>query len=99
MLATVCVAQRRGFGFLLLVTCLEVVKGFTGYFSDFKMVFFVLLVGVFSVHPKLKPGTILGGLVAGSVVLALGAFWSATKDELSIIRKRAQRGAGHCRSH
>ena len=79
VLATVCVAQRRGFGFLLLVTCLEVVKGFTGYFADFKMVFFVLLVGVFSVHPRLKPGTILGGLVAGSVVLALGAFWSATK--------------------
>ena len=79
VLATVCVAQRRGFGFLLLVTCLEVVKGFTGYFSDFRMVFFVLCVGVLSVHPKLKPGIILGGLVVGSVALALGAFWSATK--------------------
>ena len=79
VLATVCMAQRRGFGFLLLVTCLEVVKGFTGYFADFKMVFFVLFVGVFSVHPKLKPGIILGGLMVGSVALTLGAFWSATK--------------------
>ena len=79
VLANVCVAQRRGFGLLLLVTGLEVVKGFTGYFADFRMVLFVLFVGVFSVHPKLKPGTILAGLVVGSVALTLGAFWSATK--------------------
>lgn len=81
VLTSVCVALRRGFGFLLLVVSMQAVIGFTGYFSDFKMVFFVLLVGVFSVHPKLKPGTVLAGLVAGSVVLGLGAFWSATKKD------------------
>ena len=81
VLASVCVAHRRGLSFLLLVIGLQVVLGFTGYFSDFKMVFFVLLVAVFSVHPKLKPGTILAGLVTGSVVLTLGAFWSATKKD------------------
>ncbi len=79
VLASACTAQRSGFGYLLLVICLEVVKGFTGYFGEFQMVLFVLLVGIFSVRPKLKLGTICAGLVVASIVLTLGAFWSAVK--------------------
>jgi hypothetical protein len=81
VLATVCIAQSRGFGLLLLVISLEVVKGITGYFSDFKMVFLVLFVAVFSARQKLKPGLVVAGLAVGGVALTLGAFWSATKGD------------------
>ena len=81
VLACVCSAQRRGYGYLMLVVCMEVIKGFSGYFGDFKEVFFVLLVGTISGRSKLSARTILPGLVAASVALALGVFWSAVKQD------------------
>ena len=52
-LACVCAAQGRGYGYLLVVMMfLETVKGFTGYFSDFKLVFFVLILAVFFCTPR-----------------------------------------------
>ena len=56
VLASICLAQRRGYGYLLIVTCLEIVKGFTGYFSDFRLVFFVLLVAIFWRGQNSVPG-------------------------------------------
>src|SRR5437763_7343505 len=53
VLTCVCIAQRRGFKYLLFVTGLEVVNGFLGFFSNFKEVFFVVLLGVFCTRPKL----------------------------------------------
>lgn len=81
VLTCVCMAQRRGFKYLLLVACLEIVRGFTGYFSDFKTVLFVILVGLFSARPKLGPRSVLAGLAVAMVLLLLGAWWSAIKKE------------------
>src|SRR5262249_7605852 len=70
MLACVCTAQRRGFGYLLIVTGLQVVKGFAGYFGDFRIVFFVLIVAIFGVRLKLRPLTLLTGMaVTGTLLL------------------------------
>ena len=81
MLACVCTAQRRGFGYLLIVTGLEVVKGFSGYFGDFRIVFFVLIVAIFAVRTKLRPGTVLIGIAVGGTLLLMAIWWSAIKNE------------------
>ncbi len=73
-------AQRRGFGYLLAVTVLEVVNGFTGYFSDFRLVFFVLIVATFAGGPRLSPRRVFFGSGIIVVLLILGAWWSAIKD-------------------
>jgi O-antigen polysaccharide polymerase Wzy len=80
VLAYVCVAQRRGWGYLLLVASFEFFKGF-GFFADFKEIFIVLLVSVAAAKPRLRPSTVLTCLLLAGIVLPLGAFWSAIKIE------------------
>ncbi len=80
VLACVCTARRRGYAYLVFVIGFEMVRGFTGFFADFKDVFFVLLVGIFAARPKLKLGGVVAGLAVVSVLLVLGAFWSAVKE-------------------
>ena len=84
VLTCACTAQRRGFKYLLFVMCLEVVKGFTGFFSDFKEVFFVVLLGIFSTRPKLDVRSMIAGFAVCSVVVTLGVFWSAIKDDYRV---------------
>ncbi len=81
VLAAVCTAQRRGYKYLLFVVCLEVVKGFTGYFAEFKEVFLVVLMGIFSSRPKLDGRNIIAGFAVCGAVLFLGSFWSAIKTD------------------
>ena len=80
-LTCVCTAQGRGFKYLLFVVCLEVVRGFTGFFSDFKEVFFVVFMGIFSARPKLDIRSMIAGFAVCSAVLVLSAFWSAIKTD------------------
>jgi len=81
VLACVCLARRRGYSYLAIVALFEVIEGFTGYFSDFKSVFLVLLVAIFSIRQKMTPRKILAGLVIGGILLTLGAWWSAVKSD------------------
>jgi hypothetical protein len=78
LLACVCSGQRRGYGYLAVIAGLEVVKGFTGYFGEFKSVFVVLLIGMFSIRP-IRPIQFLFGSVVGVTLLLLASFWSAVK--------------------
>jgi hypothetical protein len=80
VLAYVCVAQRRGWLYLLLVASLEFFKGF-GFFADFKEIFVVLFVAVLAASHRFRPSTVLACLVLAGIVLPLGAFWSAIKIE------------------
>ena len=81
LLAGVCMAQWRGFGYLLTATFLEVLKGFSGYFSDFRMVFFVLIVATFSGRSKLLSRRTFVAMGVGIALLMLGAWWSAIKRD------------------
>lgn len=81
VLACVCMAQQRGYAYLAMVACLEVVQGFTGYFSGFRIVFYVLLLGVFSARSKVRLGTIIAGLAVAGTLLLMGIWWSAIKGE------------------
>jgi hypothetical protein len=81
ILTCVCVTQRRGFTYLTIVVLFELITGFTGFFADFKEVFYVVLVALFSVRPKISLGNMVWGLVLAGVLLTLGAFWSAVKND------------------
>ena len=63
----------------MLVSGVAVIQGLIGFFGDFKDVFIVILIGLFAVKSKLRPGNILTGIVVATFLLILGAFWSATK--------------------
>jgi len=81
ILACACTAQRRGFGYLLIMTGLEVVRGFSGYFGDFRIVFFVLIVSIFSAPTKHRPRILLIGSAVGGTLLLMAIWWSAIKNE------------------
>lgn len=81
VLASICMTRRRGYAYLLIVTCLEVVKGFAGYFADFKLVFFVLVAAAFAGGSRLSSGRIFFAAAAATVLLILSVWWSAIKTE------------------
>jgi hypothetical protein len=81
VLTYVCMSRRRGWQYVLLVASFEVVKGFAGFFSDFKEVFVVLLVAIAAASNKLSARTALTGAVVAGIALTAGAFWSAIKTD------------------
>jgi hypothetical protein len=81
VLTSICVTQRRGYSYLLIVISLEVIKGFTGYFGDFKWVFLVVVVAIFAGGAKLGWERIFAAAAAAAVLLVLSVWWSAIKTE------------------
>jgi hypothetical protein len=81
VLTGICVSQRRGYSYLLIVICLEVIKGFTGFFADFKSVFLVVVVATFAEGAKLGKERIFAAGAAAAVLLVLSVWWSAIKTE------------------
>ena len=81
VLTCVCITHRSGYKYLLLIVCAEVISGFSGYFGDFKEVFFIVLLGLFATIDKMNVRTIVIGVVVCTVVMILGVFWSAVKDD------------------
>ena len=79
--AFVCMVQRRGFIYLVLVTLFELLKGLSGFFSDFKEIFFVILVVLVAANPRLKPRVVVACLLLSGVLLTLGAIWSVIKTD------------------
>ena len=62
--------------------CLEVVKGFMGYFSEFKEVFFVVLLGIFSTRPKLDVRSMIAGFPGVQRSCDSGSFLVGDKGGL-----------------
>jgi hypothetical protein len=81
VLTCVCVGQWRGFKYLLLVVGFQVVIGFTGFFSGYKYVFVVALVGILSVRRRLKASAIVTGAAVCVVLVVMSAFWSGIKND------------------
>ncbi len=81
LFAYAILARRRGYSLLALAVGLEVVVGFTGFFSGFKDIFFVFLV----VYLMARPGFSLANVarVAGFVaaLFFLGALWMSVRGE------------------
>lgn len=82
MLTCVCFAQQQGrIKYWLPIVVIEVIKGFTGFFGDFRLVFFVVLLGIASAAPRLRASTLLAGAVAAIWLIVISAWWSAIKTE------------------
>jgi hypothetical protein len=79
LLSYVCLSLKRGFSYLLIASGIEVAIGFTGYFGDFRVLFFVLFVAFASARPKLKFSSVVAITVTAAIALVLSAFWSAVK--------------------
>jgi hypothetical protein len=75
------IEQRRGYGFLAVVTLVETAIGLLGFFSSFKSVFFFLLIAAMT-SPLAMRGRRLGMTLAVAVVLFFfGVVWTAIKAE------------------
>jgi hypothetical protein len=81
LLAYVCLLQKRGFSYFLVAVGIEIAIGFTGFFSEFKEVFYVLFVAFASVRPKLNFRSVAVIGLTAAVALVFSAFWSSIKME------------------
>jgi hypothetical protein len=81
LLAYVCLSQKRGFSYLLGAVGIEVAIGFTGFFGEFRNVFFALFAAIVSARPKVNFSSIVSIIVAATFALLLSAYWSAIKKD------------------
>ena len=81
VLAYVCVRRNQGYGFLAVAILLEIVVGFTGFFGEFRNVFFALFVALAAARPRLTFRSLLILLAAVTAALILSSFWSAIKKD------------------
>jgi hypothetical protein len=72
---------RRGLGWLAVIVVFELVLGMSGFFSDFRLVLFVLMGAAMAAQRKLHArGMVL--LAMGAVMgLLLAVFWSEVKKD------------------
>jgi len=91
-LAVIVIIQRRGYVFLASAFMFEIVMGFMSYFSDFRQVFFVLVIAALTARPKVNLRAVLIALPILGAVLVLLAGWSVVKTEY---RGYLNEGSGH----
>jgi len=71
----------RGGKFMLAAVMVEIIIGFSGLLSDFRGVFIYLAMAAIAARIAVGPIAIIGGVIWFSVLLALGLFWTAVKNE------------------
>jgi len=74
-------SRRRRYDLLALAVALEIVFGFTGFFSAFKEIFFALLIAYLTARPRF--GARNAATVAGFIgaVMALGVLWMTVRGD------------------
>jgi hypothetical protein len=81
VLAYVCLSQRRGLSYFLAATGAELLLGFSGFFAEFKEVFYVLFIAFAAARPKLNFRAIAAITITVVVALLCSTFWSAIKED------------------
>ncbi|MBI3316628.1 MAG: hypothetical protein HYZ85_01310 [Candidatus Omnitrophica bacterium] len=81
LLAYTIIAKRIGAYFLILAVLMEVIVGVTGFFSDFKQVFFVLFVVMWTVGYRMTPKNTIRTLAIAVLVFFMGVVWTSVKTE------------------
>ena len=81
-LLAVCVfTKKRGYFLLWSVVGVEVIIGFSGYFSGFKQVFFVLTVAYLTMGKKLRGTRLFFVAAICAIVFSLSVVWMAVRDD------------------
>jgi hypothetical protein len=91
ILAVTTLVQKKGYGFLLAAIAFEILLGFTSFFSDFRVVFFVLLVAYLMVRPRISARMIASVAMVSSLLICLAVIWSVVKTDY---RNYQNRGTG-----
>jgi hypothetical protein len=81
ILAYSTIEQRSGYIFLVVIMCIEVTVGVLGFFSDFKSVFFLVLVVAMTSPFALRGRRLAISLVSALALFFFGVVWSAIKVE------------------
>lgn len=67
--------------YLFIAFGLEFVMGIGGYFSDFKTVFFVLVLALAAAGRQVSWGRVLAAVGLGALLFLVGVIWTAVKNE------------------
>jgi hypothetical protein len=81
LLAYIVLARRQGYPYLIISIVFEVVTGFGGFFSGFKTVFFIVLIGTLTARIRLTRGTTWAIALLIVPLLYLLVAWSAIKTD------------------
>ena len=81
VLAVTVLVQRRGYPLLALAFGMELIAGFTSFFSEFRLVFFVFALAFLTARSRLKQRTVLVLMVVFAAVLTISAMWSLVKGD------------------
>jgi hypothetical protein len=81
LLVYAVVLQRRHYGLLGVAVGLEVVSGFIGFFSEFKSIFYILLLVLPASGMVIKGWRLFPTLILTLLVLGFSIFWTAIKPE------------------
>ena len=73
--------KQRNYGLLWLTVGLEVVIGFSGFFSGFKQVFFVLAVAYMSIGVRLRGRQLAFVGIIILMVFSLGVVWMTIRED------------------
>lgn len=81
LIAALVFESARGYGWLILVSVLEMVSGLSGYFSSYKEAFFVMLIAMASSHRLPSVRVWIFGITAILAVVWVSLVWTVSKKE------------------
>jgi hypothetical protein len=81
LLAATVFGLQRGYGWLILAVSVELVNGITGFFSDYKEAFFIVLIALASGREKLNAKLMIAGGTVMVLVIWFSLVWTAIKPE------------------
>lgn len=81
VMAVTILYKREGVIWLILATVLEVIVGFSSFFSEYRHVFFVLGLAIFTSAPRIKRSSLVMVALVFVVVILFSVFWSIIKLE------------------
>lgn len=82
-------SRKTGFLIFAAAFVFEFTAGI-GFFSEFKTVFFITLLGVLAARPRISMGTVTLGLTAVVVLMMFGAAWTIVKPQYRSILSEDQ---------
>lgn len=81
MFAYTVLSQRRGYTALALIFAAEILIGFLGFFSQFKVILMIFLLAALAAPSALKGVRLRAALGVSVCILVLGIVWTGIKQE------------------